>query len=275
MQLRHHIDTLEGLSWYRCQSTELVGELVRWELNPNSRYDLAAAYERRPHRQFIQAADDKALLVFLRAWGPLEIELRKFSGETPLAYISAERDKLTAWARLLASIEGSADLYTAVLDLLRLDAEPFAVWIQLFLGLRADPKAGLTAELESRLTNASQRQIEDICKFLVGTFPAGQFGQSLVIERVGKRLHLRATVRFLGLLDALYWMTAQDVFRKEPFSFCVECGKLIPLRSRHPRRFCEDPKTNCARRWTDREWKRRKRAEERDEKQKSQARKGR
>jgi hypothetical protein len=260
MQYRFHIDTQSGLNWYRCKQVELAGDTLRWELNPAARYDLTAAYERAPHRQLILAADDKALQVFMRAWGPLTIALPAWTGEDSLAHVRSERDKLAAWVRLFVSIEESDDPRAAAIALLRIDPESCAIPIRSRLGLAADPKARFDAELEARLTAASKAEVADVCEILAGAFPASR-GETLTVDRTQKHLHLRATVSFLGLWGALYWMVWQDLFRKRPFSFCVECGRLIQSQTQHERRFCTGSKSNCARKWTDREWKRKTRAE--------------
>lgn len=85
------------------------------------------------------------------------------------------------------------------------------------------------------------------------------FVPRFVVRRKGRGHELRTSFFINSLLEALYWMVWQDVYLKNRFDFCIECGKLIWSDSRRERKFCPLP-AKCARRHTDRKWKQNMRA---------------
>ena len=260
MKLQKHINTIDEQVWYRCKQVEFTGETATWELSntKTGRYGLMAAYEKAPHRQFVQATNDDALRAFVKTWGPLRMTLDRdvWAGSDPIPVYRHQRDLFRAWVLLLTAIQKNDGLHDAVVGLLRHDPEPFAKQIQPRLGL---PCAGFDEAAWERLAGASKTEIVWICEYLVGSFPVTSLAHSFAIGQTRKGLTLAARPNFLGLMDALYWMVWQDIFRENPFQFCVECGKLIPSTSRRIRRFCPD---GCAHRRTGREWQQRKREKE-------------
>ena len=258
MKHQHRINKHDEPDWYRCRQVEFTGETATWELSRTGKYGLLAAYQKAPHRQLVQAADDDALRAFVKAWGPLRMTLDPgvWAGSDPIPGYRRQRDLLRAWVLLLTAIRKNEGLHDAVVDLLRCDPEPFAKLILPQLGLA---NARFDKAAWERLADASKSEVLWICDYLVGSFPVTSLAHSFSIQQTRKGLHLAARPNFLGLMDALYWMVWQDIFRDNPFQFCVECGKLIPSTSRHVRRFCPD---GCAHRRTAREWQQRKREKE-------------
>jgi hypothetical protein len=259
MKLQHRINTTVSANWYRCQKVVFDGGDAIWELSRTGKYDLIGAYERKPHRQLIEAVDDDSLRAFVRAWGPLaHIRPTAWNGRTPVVAYRHERDTLAAWTRLIAEIQDSGNVRKAVGDLLRLDSEPYVIHVRQLVGAMVHQGAVLDDELEGRIADASESEIQAVCSFLVGAFPiSGIPAFQLHSNRNG--YEVRATLGIYSLVPALYWMVWQDIFRKEPLRFCEECSHIIPQTSRHERKFCS---TECARRKTVREWQRRKRAKE-------------
>lgn len=260
MKVQNHINRTDEPVWYRCKRVEFTEETATWELSQTGKYSLLAAYQKMPHRQLFQAADDDALQTFVKAWGPLRMSLDSWAGSDPIHVYRRERDRFRGWVLLLRAIQENESLHEAVINLLREDPTPFAVPILHHLGFSVGPNAELDEEVWNRLASASRGEILWICDLLVGSFPVTSLAHSFAIKQTPRGLHLAARPKFLGLMDALYWMVWQDIFRDNPFQFCVECGKLIPSTSRHARRFCPD---GCAHRRTAREWQQRKRAKER------------
>jgi hypothetical protein len=258
MKHQHRINKHGEPNWYRCRQVEFTGETATWELSQTGKYGLMTAYQRAPHRQLVQATNDDALRAFVKAWGPLRMTLDPdvWVGSDPIPVYRRQRDLLRAWVLLLTAIQKNEGLHDAVVGLLRHDSEPYAVPILHHLGL---PGTEFDEAAWERLAVASKGEIVWICDCLVGSFPLTSLAHSFAILQTGKELTLAARPKFLGLMDALYWMVWQDIFRDNPFQFCVECGKLIPSTSRHARRFCPD---GCAHRRTGREWQQRKRDKE-------------
>jgi hypothetical protein len=160
--------------------------------------------------------------------------------------------------RLITAIQSSKNLREAALDLLRIDAEPYAVHVLHRLGFPPDRRPRFDDEVQKRLANASENETEDICKFLVGAFPFSSV-PAFEVHRTNSSYTCSATLGIHSLMTALYWMVWQDIFMENPFQFCEECSRLIPQTTKHERKFCS---TECARRKTGREWQQRKRAKE-------------
>ncbi len=259
MKHQQRINEIDGPIWYRCQQVEFTGEMATWELSKTGKYGLMAAYEKSPHRQLVLATNDNALRAFVKTWGPLRMTLDPdvWAGSDPIPVYRRQRDLLRAWVLLLTAIQKNDGLHDAVGDLLRHDPEPFAKQILPRLGLRG---AGFDEAAWERLAGASKKEIIWICEDLVGSFPLTSLPHGFAVKESRKGLCLSARPNFLGLMDAIYWMVWQDIFRDNPFQFCVECGKLIPSTSRRIRRFCPD---GCAHKRTGREWQQRKREKER------------
>lgn len=224
------------------------------------------AYSKEPHRQFIGAEDDRALQYFLKAWGPLWIGLGDqtgdWTGKCSMVLVRRERDELIAWTRLFTALENpggpgsSDDPIQIAITLLRLNPDRLSMAIRLRLGLPVDAEAGLTAELETRLLNASKLEVANLCGEIVRMFPTPVFGNSLTVHRTPTGSRVRATIGFHNLLDALYWMVWQDIFLEKPFWFCKRCTSLIFALKQQERRFCND---YCAKLYTDKKWKEMKR----------------
>jgi hypothetical protein len=260
MKLQHRINDNDGPNWYRCKQVEFTGETAIWELSRTGKYGLLAAYQMAPHRQLVQAVDDVSLRAFVKAWGPLRINLtpNEWAGSDPIPVYRRQRDTFRTWVLLLTAIQKNEGLHNAVIDLLQQDSDP-SITTPILDHLRF-PNTGFDGTAWERLAGASKKEIIWICEYLLGSFPLTSLTHSFAIRQTPKGLDLTARPVFLGLMDALYWMVWQDIFRDNPFQFCVECGKLIPSTSRHARRFCPD---GCAHRRTGREWQQRKRDNER------------
>jgi hypothetical protein len=264
MEYRVHIDTSDGISWYRCKQATIVKERIVWELDASSRYNLHGAYEKKPHHELIKANDDEKLLNFTRRWGPFALELRMTQGSSPLEFVRQQRHELLVWTRLFAAIENKSrnpepdcsrpwtSLRQCLIEVFRLNASGLAIPICGRFGVTPDAMFG---EIETCLGRASDNEIAWVCDLVVRSYPVPPLGDALVIERLRAEKHVRATPLFLGLRDALNGMILQDIRSRRPYSYCAECGRLIKSQTRHERRFCDITVRPCARRWTDRKWK--------------------
>jgi predicted nucleic acid-binding Zn ribbon protein len=203
--------------------------------------------------------DDNSLRSFIKAWGPLRhYPPKEWKGSDPVVEYRRERDTLAAWVRLITAIQDSGNMHGAVIDLLLMNAEPYAIHLRALVGAPVHRGTGLDDELKKRLANASENEIETVCSFLVGAFPFSSV-PAFELHRNSSGRRVRATLGIHSLVPALYWMVWQDTFMQEPIRFCKECSHLIPEDSKHEKKFCS---SECARRKTGREWQRRKRAKE-------------
>jgi hypothetical protein len=274
MEFALHIDSSDGRSWYRCKRARIVDGMIVWEVSPSGRYDLLDAYRKEAHRQFIGADDDGKLLAFLRAWGPFAIELKAPSGRSSVEAVGRYRQELEAWTRLFAALDQPANPKDSsprqcLIELFRLIPDVFAIHTRELLRMHPNATFG---EIEARLVNASREEFKRVRRFFVGSFPGAALANSLVIEESHTSTELRAGPEFVGLLHALNWMVYQDIYLRKPFSFCLECRRLIHSTTEHERRFCDISVRPCARRWTDRKWKADKRETERQEREQEAAR---
>ena len=237
MKVQKHINIVDEPSWYRCKQVEFIGETAVWELSQTGKYGFLTAYRQAPHRQLVLATDDTALRAFVKAWGPLRTSLDAWDGSDPIAFYRSQRDLFLAWVLLLAALRKNEGPHDAVINLLRQDSEPFAIPILRYLGLPVGANYEFDESVWDRLASTSESEIIWICDLLVGGFPISSLAHSLSFEKKPKGLQLAARLKFVGLMDALYWMIWQDVFLQNPFQFCVECGKLILSTTAHARKF--------------------------------------
>jgi hypothetical protein len=250
MKVQDHINT-EYAGWYRCIRVTFEGETVRWELSRTGKYDVLKAYARKPHRRLAEATDDDSLRSFVKAWGPLWINLNAWSGSDSLVFYRHQRDLFRAWIQLLDAIQNGKSLHDAAIRLLGLDPGTWAIWIRNRLGIAGELKAPLNEEALSRVARADENEIGEVCSYLVGSMPVPT--PSIEIQGKGKSKILRPTIGSYSLLSALYWMLWQDIFLGNPFKFCEECNGLIDFKDKHDRKFCSP---ECAHRKTAREWER-------------------
>jgi hypothetical protein len=110
---------------------------------------------------------------------------------------------------------------------------------------------GIPSNRSAWCESASQSEIDGLCVHIVNECPFS-WDPRLKVERHRRSEVVRVSLKMTSFFEALLWMIWQDVFLKRPFRFCVECGALIRCDTKHQRRFCDNPETNCARRKTDR-----------------------
>lgn len=260
MKVQKHVNSQKGAFWYRCKRVVFEQGLVKWELSRTGRYELLEAYAQKPHRQLVEAANDRALQAFVKAWGPLNSsELKAWEGSDSIANYRRERDTLQAWVRFLAAIETPDYLQDSILGLLRLLDKGQLIRLRGGLRIPGSLEGGLDDELERRFARATESEIAYVCDYLATLFPMHAFPH-FVIDRVTKHPTVKAFSGVMSLTDALYWMVWQDIFMESPWQFCEECHKLFQPDFHHKRKFCLP---ECAHRKAARESARRKREEER------------
>lgn len=265
MRSQFPINTTIEAGWYRCKSVEFTGETAIWELNETSRYSFSAAYKRAPHRQLMQAGDDKALRAFVKTWGPIRKSLDAWTGSDPIEMYRRERDAWTAGVRFLASVEATEMQRSALLDLAEYGGagtQSFTVVLQLLRLEYQIPGShrivGFDEEIHRWLESATQRQIEAATVLLAPYFLLSTLKPGFLVDRNRGRNVLKASIKFTSLLEALSWMVWQDVFQNHPIKFCEECRDLIDSTYKHKKKFCS---YECAHRQTARRSARRKREE--------------
>jgi hypothetical protein len=274
MKVQHHINKREisgmgtqSKDWYRCKRVDFVGETAIWELRRTSGYSFLEAYKMTPHRQLIQAIDDNALQVFVKAWGPLRrFSLNDWSGIDPIETYREERDRLTAISRLLASVGQPEMQRSALLGFWKISSKVDSIpktlleTLQTRLPMACDVHLSFDENLQRWVDTLTQEQIEAATTWTISDFPPLGLNPRFTVERSRGGNALRASPGIHTLGDALDWMVWQDVVQNHPIQFCVECRGLIDFKGHHTKRFCSP---ECAHRKTGREWQQRKREKER------------
>jgi hypothetical protein len=256
MELGHHID--RPVLW-RCERVEVNGDELSWKLDCKKAYDVLKAYEKAPHREFIEASTDDALQVFMRRWGPLRPMGNTTIGCDSIRWYRKQQDQWAAFMRLLASIDNRLERRQALSNVLRMCEDPPDQELDIFFFLKHFP-TGNPANRRMWCEKAPQSEIDRLSIRIVNEFPF-TWNPCFVVKKLGGNEIVRARPNINSLYEAFMWMVWQDILLENPFRFCVECGALIVGETKHERRFCG---TNCARRKTDRDWRRRKRAKERE-----------
>lgn len=265
MKVQNHINRASGGYWYRCSRVEFRGEAIRWELNLRSQYSFFDAYERTPHRQLLEADQDRKLLQFVKSWGPLYYSWpweSQWANSQPIENYRNERDMLAAKVQVLAAV-AQIDMQRPALESL------FEVWnrqinaattfhpVRVALGLPGDFHAGFDQAFRDWLEKATAAQLETTIGAVVPLIASptlNAFG--FHVERTGRANRVIAETGFDGLADALHWMVWQDIFQNHPYQFCEECRKLFQPATQHAKKYCSP---ECAHRKTARVWQKRKR----------------
>ena len=252
MELGHHIDSARPL-WCRCKSVKIDDDKLTYELSHAGWYGILDSYEDGPHLELLAANSDEAIGVFVRKWGPLRQLSERV--EDSLSWYRSVRDLLTSIVRLIAATEKRTNQREELLTLIRL-GESLYNPLPAFLRMRQGFEPFLD-DPETWCENAPISEIDRLWVDFINHFPFVA-GPRFVVEGRGQNRVVRAGLFVNNLVEALQWMIWQDVYRKVPFEFCAECGKLIHSDNRHIHKFC--PGGVCARRKTDREHKRKARA---------------
>jgi hypothetical protein len=265
MTLKVQNDVKEGGGyWWRCSRADLDGEMVRWELNPESRYSFFEAYPRKPHLQFIEAKDDAKLRNFARAWGPLYFSTpweSAWSNSHPIEHYRRERDELIAVIQVLGAVEENKRQRSALTRWIEMqhrigNDDVTLAPLRKAIELPGNQLAGFDADFRNWLGVATSKQIESAILAVVPQITVGFLSPNrFSVERVGRRSVVRAELGLGSLKEALYWMVWQDFFQKRPYQFCKECGAVFGMRNGHERKFCPGP---CAHNYAARESYRRK-----------------
>jgi hypothetical protein len=267
MKEQLYINADEGADWYRCKRVEFTGETATWELSRTTCYSFLDAYQMTPHRQLIQAIDDNALRVFVRAWGPLRrFSLKGWNGVDPIETYREERDRLTAISRLLASVGQPEMQRSALLGFWKISSKVDSIpqmmlgTLQTRLPMACDVHLSFDENLQRWVEGLTQKQIEEATTWTVSEFPPLDSLPRFTVKRSRGGNVLGASLGIHTLVGALDWMVWQDVIQNHPIQFCAECRGLINFKGHHAKRFCSP---ECAHRKTGREWQQRKRQEKR------------
>ena len=268
---KNDVKGASGRYWYRCSRVEFVGDAVKWELNPQSRYSFFDAYVKKPHLQFIEAKDDDALRNFVRAWGPLYFSIpweSKWGNSHPIGNYRNERDKLIAYVQLLASVEERQKQRYALtqwVEVVHKDGNDNVALsgVRQALHIPGDLLLGFDQSFRAWLERATSQQIESAILAVVPQLSVLSVAPlRFFVDRVGRRNVVRAELGLDSLSEALHWMVWQDYFQKRPYRFCEECGSVFGIRGGYKRKYCPGP---CAHRKAARESYRRKRDERKEE----------
>jgi hypothetical protein len=238
--------------WHRCSRVWIDEDTIHWQVSESDSYDLLRAYVKwRPHREFIAAATDDKLLVFIRRWGPFFRDEK--TGSCPMQFNRDARDYLTATVGLINAFGDSSQLRRRLLDLIRL-WEFYLNGLTIFLECSLRWRT-ICSDPEGWCESAPLIDVEALCEQFVNQLYFSCVPRLLVVKRNGRPV-VRASIRIDTLWDAIWWMVWQDIFREQPFSFCRECGSFIGRKGRRAWKFCDGV---CAKRHADRDsWRRRK-----------------
>lgn len=245
MKLQNDIKHPSGGNWYRCSRVEFVGDTVRWELRPSSRYSFFEAYKKKPHHQLIGAKDDAALCSFMRAWGPLYFSWPwEWANCQPIEPHRHARDTLIAMTEILASVEKRERQRSALTQWLELGHKThiddvLLVPVRQTLQIPGDPMLGFDQGFRDWLDRATPKQVNLAIHAVVPLLSPTLFSPNqFSVGREGSRDVVRAELVLSSLGEALQWMVWHDYFLHFPYRFCEECGSVFGMRNNHDTKFC-------------------------------------
>lgn len=208
-----------------------------------------------PHRQLIRAKNDETLRAFVKAWGPLSPVLNEWSGSDPIKAYRTERDRLTAFVRLCASVGEPETQRSALLELANAPPTDVLKWATVWGLARRNAQIPPPNLPLKWLVTATPKQLVIVAETVVSAFAAPFAPTKFTAEPKGNTYSLRASLNLKSLSRALSWMVWHDLYNDRPIQFCVECRDLIDSQTKHAKRFCSP---ECAHRRTAREWQQRK-----------------
>jgi hypothetical protein len=265
MQLQHHIHAVPTALWPRCTKVELRNEMLYCKLALDNQYDLAEAYPKSPHIQFLNCRTTEDIQSFTRAWGPLHLVLTSGAEEIRFGTAIRRLDECEAHRRWLRAIKGMieacrgrqderrslVEFLAAEVDIERTSNTFVSTQVPIF---HAQLKGLFRYEGDS-LAWAGSTDTGSIKRALAFSVQANVTAPEGRIEVKEKRkgFELKPGFSISTLWEALRWMIWMDEWRGWPPPVCLECHKFFPQLSAHERKYCS-PK--CAHRATNREWRR-------------------
>jgi hypothetical protein len=288
MELQDRID-----SWPRPSKVTLHEGSLRCEFGAATSYSLQGSYFSHPHVEFLNATTDDAMVKFVKKWGPLwmtsDERTHARSTSHPLAQYQAERRWLAAVNGLLraqdeakSERESLAEYFATVIGRFRCSddydpnkddftTEGFRLRFTL-KGFTPEGRPiytfdGPLSEWAAEAKMGDVRAAIDYAVELSVHLPSSR----IRVLRKGREVTRKIEWNVFLLQVALQGMVGEDVSREDPIYRCHECQRYFKSKTKHWRRFCS---IRCARRATDREWKKTDRAEKRVEKEKQELEKG-
>ncbi len=252
--------------WPRGGEVSIREGRIHCPLALDRQYNLVKSRSYSPHVQFLKARSDQELFNFVRAWGPLYIvygapdsELERGISVRPVSQYRAFQRLLKALVDLLLSCgKGRLDGRKCLVECLAAEQEwdGFSALQTgepaLHFGLRTLFCPGMN--LSEWIGQASDSAIRNVAAFVLETQFSAEI--SLSAEHDGKQFQITPKWKISTLREALKWMVWND-----RLAFCQQCGGLFTVT---PHRWKYDT-DECAHKATDREWRRKKRKEERAE----------
>ncbi len=249
MKVQHRIDVIPENEWPRPSKVTIHGDSLECEFEPARYYDLQGSYRFSPHSQFLNARTDSEMSAFVKAWGPLYLRLDQPCAGVVTHALSEYHAKRRRLAAILGLINGIGE---AAVERERL---------QEFLN--ADPPGHFAVRSAVRVLGsitewAAQAKPTEVRSAIKAALHASVLAPSSFLKVVarGKKPFVTTQWAFPALETALSWMVWYDVYRNDPLYCCGECRRFFKSESRHERKFCDDPKTKCARRASGRNWRR-------------------
>jgi hypothetical protein len=259
MQYQHHINENEPKKWPRCSHVEVRGDRVICELDWGHAYRLTEAPTHRPHLDFLNLQNDDGLKGFLRRWGPL---FGPWPENNKLECWSYHR-KLRAKGELVEAFKsGNASrLKNALLELFAADYEdkrvsplPELSLLALSACCAAQFREDVTQPPQSWISQLSLPRLRDVAAWVIGLTLSATSTLRAVWRNGKAQIDWQPSVNTLD--QVIEWCVWHSMAGRPSLTLCKNCGDAFYPNSGHNRKFCGEL---CARRWTAREWARKRR----------------
>ena len=266
MQYQHHIHDIGRGMWPRCSKVEVRQQALHCELALDRQYDLADAYRKTPHIQFLNCNSTEDLRLFTQAWGPLYLVHTPGADEARLGKAVRRLDECHAHRRWLRAVKGMLDACRGVGDQRTALVEYLAAEVDLertdstcdigkepFIHVALRRMFGYTGDSLEWADATDARSVGKALALLVEvqvTAPGG----GLIVEPRPRGYRVKPSFSLRTLWDALRWMLWFDEWNLSPSLCCPECHRIFQPETAHKtRKYC---KYGCAHRATNREWRR-------------------
>jgi hypothetical protein len=248
--------------WRPCKRVVLKDGQLCCQLETGKTYMLMKAYEKDLHIRFANADSDKALVNFIRDWGPLYIPNSQIPPDgivsLPFDLCRAYQKQMKVLIRVLDAFKWAQNEREALEELIKAE--------RLFGKEMLTPLAivlHITGDILEWAENASLDNVRTATYKLVQSILTAQFSMQFIFQRKGERRQIFAGWEFMNLEEALRWMIWYDEFTKHPVVCCQECRTVFRGKNKRHRKYCS---IECGHRAEARKAMRKKRHPERERK---------
>jgi hypothetical protein len=276
MHLRSDVHQYSPVSrWPRARDVVITNNQIQCRLAIDRAYSLEGAYQKDPHVQFVNCKSDQDLCTFVRAWGPLELDLEEQesgSCERPVKQYWAAQAKLRAAKSLVEACKSGHGTREALLtfydaeamcadagnvrypiDPRYLHGKDLRYDFGRFLGAWGFAPNDLTQWLFESSAESFRSGLAFATELALGTHQI----EHIEVVTHTRRMQVVPVRELRSLWAGLRWMLWFDEWNVRSPQYCLECRTLFRAFDARRRKYCDSG--NCGHRVANRKYARKRR----------------